>query len=165
MDAFTLRSAGADDVRWIVDQESRPDFAAFIGRWPAEIHTANLTDPEKHYVIAEAPDGKLLAYVILAGIGGTPCAIELVRMAVAEPGRGLGQALMARLITTAFTELGADRLWLDVFEDNARARHVYRLAGFSDAAGPRQPATKANGEPGRLVIMEIAGPPPISAAP
>lgn len=155
MDAFTLRTARVDDVPWIVDQEGRPDFAAFIHRWPAETHMANLTDPDKRTLIAEAPDGQRLAYVILAGLGGVAPAIELVRMLVAEPGRGLGHALMAQVMATVFSELGAARLWLDVFEDNARARHVYRRAGFQETEDPRQAATKADGEPGRLVIMEI----------
>ena len=37
---------------------------------------------------------------------------------------------MEELIRMAFAEFGAHRLWLDVFEDNARARHLYKSLGF-----------------------------------
>jgi len=159
MVAFALRTARADDVPWIVDQEGRPDFAAYIHRWPAETHIANLSDPDYRYLIAAAPDHRRLAYVILAGIDGSAPVIELVRMLVAAPGQGLGQALMKQVIATAFAELGAGRLWLDVFEDNTRAQHVYSRAGFQESAGSRQAAVKADGEPGRLIIMEIVAAP------
>jgi RimJ/RimL family protein N-acetyltransferase len=34
------------------------------------------------------------------------------------------------VIQKAFREFAAHRLWLDVFDDNARARHLYQSLGF-----------------------------------
>jgi len=60
--------------------------------------------------------------------------IELQRIAMAEPGRGLGSEVLHAVMEKAFGEFGAHRLWLDTYFDNARARHVYRSAGFSEEA-------------------------------
>jgi RimJ/RimL family protein N-acetyltransferase len=48
----------------------------------------------------------------------------------AVPERGLGRRLLKELMRLAFGELGAHRLFLDVYEDNARARHLYESLGF-----------------------------------
>ena len=131
---FALRKAGPGDLDWIVAQESRPDFAAFIHQWPRPRHALNLADPDFRYLIARDDRTEPLGFVILAGLASPVRGIELVRMAVATPGRGLGRRLLRRVIRLAFAELGADRLWLDVFDDNRRARHVYRSAGFVEEA-------------------------------
>jgi RimJ/RimL family protein N-acetyltransferase len=149
-----LRPAKRTDIDWIVAQEQRPDLAPFIHRWPRQQHLANLTDPGKRYLIAER-DGGPLGFVILAGLETPARDIELVRMAVAEPGRGLGQPLLRRLIDLAFDELGARRLWLDVFDDNPRAIRAYQAVGFREDGERRAGVAKSNGETGTLVIMAI----------
>lgn len=149
----TIRPATAADIDWIVAQERRADFAAFIHRWPAEQHARNLADPDKRYLIAEDAARQRTAFVILAGVAGGD--IELVRMAVTEPGAGVGKLILTTVIDMAFGELAARRLWLDVFADNTRARRIYQAAGFRDEDVPWQPAQKADGTPGSLVIMSI----------
>ena len=120
---FALRKAGPGDLDWIVAQESRPDFAAFIHHWPRPQHARNLADPDFRYLIAQDDRAGPLGFVILAGLASPARNIELVRMAVATPGQGLGRRLLRRVVRLAFAELGADRLWLDVYDDNRRARH------------------------------------------
>ena len=44
--------------------------------------------------------------------------------------RGIGQAVMAATETWCREHFAVSRIWLDVFEDNARARHVYRKLGY-----------------------------------
>ena len=39
---------------------------------------------------------------------------------------GLGRLMLKELMRIAFRELGAHRLFLDVYEDNSRARHLSR---------------------------------------
>ena len=155
MPVATIRPATAADIGWLVGEERRGDFAAFIHRWPTEQHTRNLADPDKRYLIADDAAGQRAAFVILAGLGAAPRDIELVRMAVTRPGVGIGKLLLTTVIAMVFGELGAERLWLDVFADNARARRVYAAAGFREEDVPRQSARKADGQPGSLVIMSI----------
>ena len=146
---FALRKAGPSDLDWIVAQEQRPEFAAFIHHWPRPRHALNLADPDFRYLIARNDRAGPLGFVILAGLASPAHTIELVRMAVATPGKGLGNQLLRRVIRLAFDELGADRLWLDVYDDNRRARHVYRSAGFVEQA-PLPDAAR------NLVVMAMA---------
>lgn len=150
-----MRRAREDDIAWLVSQEQRPDFAAFIHRWPADRHLGNLADPDKLYLIGEDEAGERIAFVILAGVAGALRDIELVRMSVAQPGAGVGKLLLVSVLDMAFNTLGAERLWLDVFEDNLRARRAYASAGFREDNTPRQMVRKSDGTSGTLVIMSI----------
>ncbi len=49
---------------------------------------------------------------------------------IAEPGQGLGRRVLEAILHKVFDEFSAHRLWLDVFTDNDRARHLYRSIGF-----------------------------------
>ncbi len=68
--------------------------------------------------------------MILRGLGEESGSIELKRIVVANPERGLGRRILAEVIRTAFEEFHAHRLFRDVYEHNARARHFYESLGF-----------------------------------
>ena len=155
MPVVLTRAATEADIAWIVSQERRPDFAAFIHCWPAEQHARNLADADKLYLIGQDDAGERLAFVILAGLGSQPRNVELVRMGVARPGTGIGKPLLASVLETVFDKLGANRLWLDVFDDNMRARRVYQAVGFREEGTPPLAARKTDGEPGFLIIMSM----------
>ena len=150
-----LRKATKDDVAWIVAQEQRLDFSSFIHYWSAEAHERNLGDRDKLYLIATDSSQEPVAFVILAGLLSPARSIELVRMAVAQPGIGIGKPLLRTLIHIIFTDLGANRLWLDVFDDNDRARHAYGAVGFHVEGVLRQAVLKRDGTLGSLVVMSI----------
>jgi diamine N-acetyltransferase len=156
MTLAAIARATQADIAWIVGQEQRPDYAAFIHRWPQEQHERNLTDPDKLYLIARDDAGERQAFVILAGLSSKTRKFEVVRMAVVRPGTGIGKPLLAGVMAMAFGKLGADRLWLDVFDDNVRACRLYEAAGFRKEKAPGQVALKADGRRGSLVIMSIA---------
>ncbi len=155
MTGLTLEPAREEDIAWIVEQEQREDFAAFIHRWPAEVHRRNLGDPDCRYLIARRGESAPCGYVILKGLGSAARSIELVRMVAAEPGRGLGKAMLRAVIRQAFGEMGANRLWLDVFDNNERARRAYRAVGFVEEGTLREAALRSDGRTGSLVIMSI----------
>ena len=155
-----LRAASEADIDWIVEQEAREDFSAFIHRSTAQEHRLGLADTDKHYLIDETAEGARLAYVILAGLdsAGAEAEIELMRMAVARPGGGLGQPILRQIIDLAFGEFGANRLWLDVFDDNPRAIRAYQAVGFHEDR-PRKPGiARASGQNGTLIVMGIDRP-------
>jgi RimJ/RimL family protein N-acetyltransferase len=155
MPVVLTRPATEADIAWIFSQERRPDFAAFIHRWPPEQHARNLADADKLYLIGENEARERIAFVILAGLRSEARNVELVRMGVACPGMGVGKPLLMSILQTVFQQLRANRLWLDVFDDNVRARRVYRAVGFREERTPAQAALKADGEPGNLIIMSI----------
>jgi diamine N-acetyltransferase len=130
LNAMLLRQATLHDVPAIVTLERSPSARRFVGQWSDERHYSTLTGGDARYYLSEAGRGEIQAYAILRGLREDSRAIELKRIVVAVPGRGLGRKMLQELIRIAFRELGAHRFFLDVFEDNAPARHLYESLGF-----------------------------------
>ena len=124
-----LRIATVADVPAIVALEGNPIARQFVGQWSEERHRATMTGGDARYYVSEA-SGNIDAYVILRGISEDARSIELKRIVVGVPERGLGRRILTEVSRSAFRELGAHRIFLDVFEDNARARHLYESLGF-----------------------------------
>lgn len=102
----------------------------FVGQWSEERHRNTLASTDARYYVSETEGGGVEAYVILRGLTEPSRSIEVKRIVVGVPERGLGRQLLTAILQTAFGELGAHRVFLDVFEDNARARHLYESLGF-----------------------------------
>jgi RimJ/RimL family protein N-acetyltransferase len=73
---------------------------------------------------------------------------------VGQPGLGLGRRILGEIQRIAFEELGAHRLFLDVFDDNARARHLYESMGFV-IEGAMRDATSRDGAWHDLLLMSM----------
>jgi diamine N-acetyltransferase len=125
-----LRSATAADIPGIAVLERTASARAFVGQWSEERHHATLAGPDARYFVHESESGELEAYAILRGLAEDSRSIELKRIVVANPGRGTGRTILTELLRIAFEELHAHRVFLDVFDDNARARHLYESLGF-----------------------------------
>ena len=125
-----LRAGVESDIPHIAALERGPMASAFVGQWSEVRHRATLAGGDARYLVVDRPEGGLAAFAILRGLAETNRSIELKRIVVAVPEKGLGRRILAELIRMAFEELGAHRLFLDVFEDNARARHLYESLGF-----------------------------------
>jgi RimJ/RimL family protein N-acetyltransferase len=52
----------------------------------------------------------------------------------ADTSQGYGSDAIRALLGFGFGELRLERIWLDVYDDNARARHVYEKLGFIQEA-------------------------------
>jgi RimJ/RimL family protein N-acetyltransferase len=72
-------------------------------------------EPAGFFLLALDPDGR---------------SVEFRRVVVAPERRGIGQAAIRAMETFCRAELGRTRIWLDVFEENDRARHIYRKLGY-----------------------------------
>jgi diamine N-acetyltransferase len=125
-----LRPALDSDVPRIVALERQAAARRFVGQWSEERHLATLTGGDARYFVSDAESGDLQAYVILRGLLEDSGSMELKRIVVADPGKGVGRQILEELIHMAFEELKAHRLFLDVYEDNSRARHLYESLGF-----------------------------------
>jgi RimJ/RimL family protein N-acetyltransferase len=125
-----LRLANPADLPAIVALEQTPVAREFVGQWSEGRHHATMTGGDARYYVSQTEWGELEAYAILRGLQEGSRAIELKRIVVAVPERGLGRQVIKELLRIAFRELGAHRLYLDVFDHNARARHVYESLGF-----------------------------------
>jgi RimJ/RimL family protein N-acetyltransferase len=151
---MALRPATREDIPQIAALERLPESRKYVGQWTEERHERTLLSADARYLVYEAPDGALGAYVILRGFEESPGSIELKRVVVASPGRGLGRRLLGEILQVVFDECRAHRLFLDVFEDNQRAQHVYRSLGFVQE-GVMRDAAERDGNYFSLHLMSI----------
>ena len=149
-----LRLATPADVPAIIALERTPTASEFVGQWSEERHRATLSGGDARYYVSDTEWGEIQAYAILRGIQEASRAIELKRLVVAVPERGLGRKLLKELMRITFRELGAHRLFLDVYDDNARARHLYESVGFQ-YEGVMREAAHRDGHWCNLRLMSI----------
>lgn len=124
-----LRRTTPDDLPFLLETEQRFSKLGFVHNDNVCVHQKHMSDPDFAYYTVEEGD-KPAGYIILRGLNSADCSVELKRIVIAEPGYGLGRKALGALIDKVFHDFRALRLWLDVFEDNHRARHVYRSLGF-----------------------------------
>ena len=85
--------------------------------------------------------GAFCGFFILVkeGDSGT---VEFRRILVDADKRGVGQAALAEMERYCREALGAARIWLDVFDDNAVGMHIYEKLGYrqfrEEPAGERK---------------------------
>jgi RimJ/RimL family protein N-acetyltransferase len=129
MTELTLARGAPADIPFIMATERQPGFDSFVGRWDEARHEAGLRDPRHAYFIGR-DDGAPVGFVIVRGWASLDRVTLVQRIAVAEPGRGHGRALLGAVVDSVFRDTDAHRLWLGVFPHNARARRVYEALGF-----------------------------------
>ncbi len=105
--------------------------------WSAETFWSELALPESRwYVVAEDPDGEVLAYAGLMVVG-TEADVQTIAVAPAAQGRRVGTALLRALVEEAVRR-GATGLVLEVRADNEPAIALYRREGFERIAVRRR---------------------------
>jgi diamine N-acetyltransferase len=151
---MNFRKAIHRDIPYIRDLEQNPEFRNLVGSWSKDEHLKTLNDPDAAYWIMEDESEKIVAFVLLRGLRSEHFSLELKRIVVGLPNQGFGKRLLDAVLAKAFDEYGAHRIWLDVFETNARARHVYRTLGFQEDGILRE-AVYRSGKYYSLVLMSL----------
>lgn len=149
-----IRPATEADIPAIMAIERSPGFEAFVGRSDRAQHEAMMAAADQRYIILEDETGPL-GFAILQGIGASNGNIYLKRIAVGATGKGLGKKFLSDLIRMSFTEFNAEKFWLDAFETNSRAQHVYASCGLRHDGTLREHYPLADGSRANLVIMSI----------
>lgn len=125
-----LRPIGSTELGLLDGWERDPDVSRWIQAEPIEVHAARFADPLVEYVGIEHQGSLAGAMILCADRDGRR--IELKRIMMARRGEGLGSSALRTLPAYCRQRWKhAVELWLDVFADNARARRVYGLAGWS----------------------------------
>ena len=146
--SMLLRQAHPEDLPALIALERLPESSRFVGQWSEERHQATLLSSDACYYVSDAESpiadsrnpSPLRAFVILRGLAETSGSIELKRLVVDPPGQGLGRQVLIELLAIAFGQFHAHRLFLDVFDDNPRAIHLYRSLGFVEEGLMREAA-------------------------
>lgn len=151
MEGITIRSATAADApalaefaERVFDEVFSPgndegDMASYMTEaFGPRQQRAEITEPGAIVLVAEDAAGALAGYLHITATDTPACvpapAVELKRLYV-DPrrhSRGLGKRLLDEGIARALAS-GASRLWLGVWENNARAQTFYLREGFTRA--------------------------------
>lgn len=98
--------------------------------------------------------GVMIGFIILRGLRNPHLSVELKRILIHKKGKNYGKSTLQLLQNLVFGELQKHRLWLDVFTDNPRAQHVYKLVGFIEE-GIKRDCIKSGNNFRSLIIMSI----------
>ena len=137
-----LRPAERDDiplfVRWLSDARTTgflasrsPIGLAMEERWFEDLLDHHGRD-RWFFVICRLEDGRPVGSLDLRDIGPTSggAGLGIVIGDPADTSKGYGSDALRVLLDFGFGELRLERIWLEVFEFNERARHVYERLGF-----------------------------------
>jgi diamine N-acetyltransferase len=150
-----LRRTTEHDLPYVLSAEGDDESRRFIAVWPEEQHRAALKDTNiEHLIIESQPNSQPIGFVILVGLQGEHRSIEFMRIVVTEKGKGYGRAAVRAIKRHAFDTLSAHRLWLDVKEQNTRARAVYEKEGFRYEGTLRECLQEPEGFES-LVVMSV----------
>jgi diamine N-acetyltransferase len=158
LDDVRLRRTAESDLDTVLEVEHAAAQARFVIPWGQQRHRVALGDTDLlHAVIETAAEGRPVGFVLLAGLESAHQSIELRRIVIgqADTGKGYGKRVLRLVKRFAFEELGAHRLWLDVFEHNRRARQVYEQEGFVPEGRLRECQMSEDGGFDSLLVMSI----------
>jgi RimJ/RimL family protein N-acetyltransferase len=156
MYGIRLRSTTRDDLDFVVSAEQDPENQRFIIPWPRERHAAALSDPNIAHQILHHDFHGSVGVVILAGLTDPHDNLEFRRIVVTVKRRGFGRTAVRHVKRFAFVERRAHRLWLDVKEQNHRARSLYESEGFTLEGVQRECLKGAEGFESLVVMSMLA---------
>jgi RimJ/RimL family protein N-acetyltransferase len=141
-----LRPAERDDiplfVRWLSDARTTgylglrgPLGLAMEERWFDDLLDHHARD-RWFFVICRLDDQRPVGSLDLRDIGLTNggAGLGIVIGDPADTSQGYGSDALGVLLEFGFGELRLERIWLEVFDFNVRARHVYERLGFVQEA-------------------------------
>jgi len=136
---IAFRQTIETDLDYVMKLERAPENSPFIRQWSIQQHKSAISDENMtHLIVVNTSDHKILGYVILVGLESPDQSIELKRIVIQEKNKGFGKEALQLVKETAFENLGAHRLWLEVMEHNDRAIKLYESEGFTSEGVHRE---------------------------
>jgi RimJ/RimL family protein N-acetyltransferase len=128
---LTLNPAYAEQLQFVYDTERLPGYQEFVARWSLEAHHLAYARPDTQYLIGCDDTGHPVGFVIVQPISDLHEGTKIKRIAVSDPGKGHGRALLRETFNWIFTRSESHRVWLDVFAHNERAIAAYKAVGMT----------------------------------
>lgn len=149
--------ARPEDARAISELECRLENAPFVRGHSEAEHRARMGAASVRYLRIEDRAGAFIGFALVTELGRDDRSARLLRIVMDTPGLGLGRPAMHAICALGFNEWGIERFWLDVFEDNARARHLYECLGFHATGHTHHPShPRGDGGTAPLMRMELS---------
>ena len=152
---FTIEEATAADIPEMMRIEADPRYDGLVGRWPHEQHVEEMALPSSRYFVLRDADGELVGFTLLRRLDDPDRKAHLKRIAVRETGAGLGSILLQGVLDRLYRETDLNRIDLDVFLGNDRARRAYEKAGFQLEGVMRDYHRNADGSFSSMWLMSV----------
>lgn len=126
-----LRRTTPEDLDFVLPAEQHEENRLFVMAWPRAQHQEALANTDLLHLICETvANARAVGYIILAGLQNANQSVEFRRLVITDKSRGFGREAVKLVKELAFETLNAHRLWLDVKEQNHRAKRLYESEGF-----------------------------------
>lgn len=127
-----LERASPADLPRFAAMEAVDGTRQFVNAYSVDRHERTMAEPNVTYLrIMRA--GELVGFFLLVG-DPDDRSVEFRRIVVGRQGEGIGQRAIPLMERFCRVELGAERIWLDVYADNTRGQHIYEKLGFTRCA-------------------------------
>ncbi|NEQ44559.1 MAG: GNAT family N-acetyltransferase [Leptolyngbya sp. SIOISBB] len=134
-----LRLTTPADLDFVLAAEVTSHAAGYVRLWTRDRHLQSLEDPDEcHWIVEDTATQERIGYLILLGRQDPDQCLLVKRIVIAKPGKGYGRSVLTQVLDKAFREFAAHRVWLDVMEENHRARSLYRSLGFVEEGRLRE---------------------------
>ena len=127
-DMISVAQAEFSQIPEFAVMESDPGVAQFVFQTSLSKHQERFGKPEVLY-LAISNDRRLIGFMILEIQEGGRV-IEFVRIVIRERGHGFGQEAIRKMEEFCRKNYRLERMWLDVYAENARGIHIYEKLGF-----------------------------------
>lgn len=149
-----IEHTSKNDLVKILEMEKDFENQEFIEPYNLERHKEVIQKRDEVHLSIFDENSKLIGFIILAGLTSENKSIEFKRIVISKKGKGYGTKAIELIKQKCFQEYNCNRLWLDVFDFNKRAIHVYKNLGFNKEGVLRE-CIKTNQGFKNLVIMSI----------
>ena len=142
------------DIPAIMEIERTPAFEGFVGRWPHEKHSEEMAKDSTRYFVRR-DGGEVKAFAIVQQIGEPDLRVHLKRVVARDAGQGSGTRLLSHVLDWLYSETDTNRVDLDLFVENERARRTYEKLGFVVEGRLRDYHRSVDGRIRDALIMSI----------
>jgi RimJ/RimL family protein N-acetyltransferase len=152
---YRFGSAAPADIAAIRRIEADPRYEGLVGRWSEAQHREEMARESSRYFVLRDGPGEVVAFALLQGFGDSDRKLHLKRIAAREPGQGLGSRLLEALLDHLYATTDVNRIDLDVFLGNDRARRAYEKSGFRVEGVLRDSHCNADGSFSSQWLMSV----------
>ena len=152
---YVFGPAEPTDIHAIRRIEADPRYKGMVGHWSEERHREEMALSSSGYFVLRDESGEVFAFALLQGFGDSDRKLHLKRIAVREPGRGLGSIMLEKLLDHVYATSDTNRIDLDVFTGNDRARRTYEKAGFQLEGTLRDYHRNSDGSYDSMWLMSV----------
>ena len=126
---FDLRKADIIELTAIYEFETQDHTKPFLNKKSMADHKREFTEKNTTYLCMVDTSNVILGYFIILK-NQSKNSIQLKRILISQDSLGIGQDALTKLEKYCISIMDVKHIWLDVYDDNYRAIHIYKKLGY-----------------------------------